>query len=352
MRNKKNNTKKVILTVLADILVFAMVSFVFAWFHHARPVKPHPIQPQPVVPTASPSPVPQTTVIPETSAVPGETAEPQITEAPVSTPEPTGLLHGKFADKFTDGEIIQNENCYRSKDVCVEIEKVQTEVRGWPVIYYVADIYIQDISSFATAMVDDTEHKKRVDVMAKENNAVVAVSGDYWMVKTQGVVIRNGQLYRDKVHPEQDICVLSYDGTMQTYFCGSFDVNQIIASNPYQAWSFGPKLLDNGQPMTEFNTSVENWNPRCALGYYEPGHYCFVIVDGRQPKSSDPNAYVSYGLIMQDLSQLMYDLGCREAYNLDGGMTAMMAYDGELLSHPAGGGRRNVDILYIAEPKK
>ena len=350
MRNKRNNTKKVILTVLADILVFAMVSFVFAWFHHARPVKPKPIDP--AVPTAAPTPEATGTPQPTPSPIPEGSAQPvQPTVSP--TPEPTGLLHGKFANKFTDGEIIQDENGYRSKDVCVEIEKVETEVRGWPVVYYVADIYIQDISSFATAMVEDSEHKKRVDVMAKENNAVVAVSGDYWMVKRQGVVVRNGQLYRDKVHPEQDICVLSYDGTMQTYFCGSFDVNNIIAGNPYQVWSFGPKLLDNGQPMTEFNTSVENWNPRCALGYYEPGHYCFVIVDGRQPKKeSDPNAYVSYGLIMQDLSQLMYDLGCREAYNLDGGMTAMMAYNGELLSHPAGGGRRNVDILYIAEPKE
>ena len=96
--------------------------------------------------------------------------------------------------------------------------------------------------------------------------------------------------------------------------------------------------------MTSFNTSVEGWNPRAALGYYEPGHYCFVIVDGRQ----EPD--YSYGMQMQDLSKLMYDLGCKEAYNLDGGMTAMMAYNGSLYSHPCGGGRSNSDILYIAEP--
>ena len=66
-------------------------------------------------------------------------------------------------------------------------------------------------------------------------------------------------------------------------------------------------------------------------------------MDGRQ------EGY-SYGLLMQDLSKLMYDLGCTEAYNLDGGMTAMMAFRGELFSRPCGGGRKNCDILYIGEP--
>ena len=53
---------------------------------------------------------------------------------------------------------------------------------------------------------------------------------------------------------------------------------------------------------------------------------------------------------MYELSKLMYDLGCTEAYNLDGGMTAMMAYKGEIISKPAGGGRQNCDIVYVAEP--
>ena len=95
--------------------------------------------------------------------------------------------------------------------------------------------------------------------------------------------------------------------------------------------------------MTEFNTSVATWNPRCAIGYYEPGHYCLVVVDGRQ------RGY-SLGLEMTELSKLMKQLGCAEAYNLDGGMTAMMAYGTELYSQPCGGGRQNCDIVYVAEP--
>ena len=53
---------------------------------------------------------------------------------------------------------------------------------------------------------------------------------------------------------------------------------------------------------------------------------------------------------LTELSKLMKQLGCTEAYNLDGGMTAMMAYGTELYSQPCGGGRQNCDIVYVAEP--
>lgn len=94
--------------------------------------------------------------------------------------------------------------------------------------------------------------------------------------------------------------------------------------------------------MEKFNSNVNPANPRSAIGYYEPGHYCFVLVDGRQQGYSK-------GMTLKALSQLFYDLGCVDAYNLDGGQTAVMAFDGKLASHPYEGGRKTSDILYIAE---
>lgn len=75
-------------------------------------------------------------------------------------------------------------------------------------------------------------------------------------------MIRNGQVYREELNRSQDVCVVYSDGTMATYFAGSVDLDSIYAKNPYHAFSFGPKLLNNGEPMTEFNTSVATWN--CA----------------------------------------------------------------------------------------
>lgn len=343
----RNNGEKIFTTIIADIIAFAILILTFAWFHHAKPGKYNNV-------ITLPTPPPQSIVTPQPIGTPDGTLDPNETqdpnqqtgEPPLQTLQPTGLLGEKFADKFTDGEIIREENCYRSKDVCIELTSNSKMMNGYLVAYYIADIYIQDINSFRCVNAETDNNKERLESMAERTGAIFASSGDYWMIKKKGLVIRNGQLYRDRLNDEQDVCVLFRDGTIGTYYAGQVDMDSIYANYPLHAWSFGPILLENGQPRTEgFNCNdyVADRHPRCALGYYEPGHYCLVIVDGR-------TTGYSYGMTMVELSKLMYDLGCTDAYNLDGGMTAMMWYNGELYSKPCEGGRANTDCFYIVEP--
>lgn len=368
---KNFNAKKIFLVVTADVLLFAILLLGFAWFHHARPKRglesmqsffnatPRPVSQVSPTPVMTEAPTPEPTETASASPEPGASETPAApTEPP--TPEPTteptpvymdGLLGGKYAEKFTDGEVIYTDSVYRSANVCIEISDQEIRVKPdpgssytVPVHYYLADIYIHDITSLRCGISQSSNHKDRVEDLCNQNNGIVATSGDYFIFHSSGLAIRNGELYRDSLHPDQDVCVLYQDGTMETYLKGQVDLEYIYSKMPYHAWSFGPRLLENGLPMTQFNTSVETWNPRCAIGYYEPGHYCLIVVDGRQ----EPD--YSYGLKMGDLSQLMYDLGCTEAYNLDGGMTAMMAFNGSIISRPCGGGRQNCDIVYVAEP--
>ncbi len=339
----KSNAVKIVAVVLLDLIILASSLLTFAWFHHVKPTEfNHTVGLQTPIPVLEASPLPTAEITLSPVDTPVDTPVP----SPDFTPEPvyTGLLGRKFREKFTDGEVIYTDDLYRSENVCIEMSRIQTEISGYLVTYYVADIYIQDISMFRTEVAQTDNNRERVVDMANRNNAIVAVSGDYFMFKKKGLAIRNGVLYRDRLASYQDVCVLYYDGTMETFYKDEVNLEQIMAKYPYQAWSFGPKLLDNGQPKTEFNCDavVNGRNPRCAIGYYEPGHYCFVLVDGRQ------SGY-SYGINMEDLSTLMYNLGCNDAYNLDGGMTAMMSYNGELRSKPCGGGRQNCDILYIRD---
>ena len=117
-----------------------------------------------------------------------------------------------------------------------------------------------------------------------------------------------------------------------------FDADYAISHGVWQAWTFGPKLLYNGKAVTDekvFSTmaSLSGYNPRTAVGYYEPGHYCFVAVDGRTS--------VSPGLSMLKLSAFMESLGCKDAYNLDGGDTSAMYFGGEPASVRSGSGTRS-----------
>ena len=142
------------------------------------------------------------------------------------------------------------------------------------------------------------------------------------------------------------MCVLYYDGTMRTFSPGDFSLDQAIADGAYQAWTFGPMLLDDqGQPIPDerLNTSknIRRANPRAGIGYYEPGHYCFVVVDGRTDDAS--------GLTLEQFSQLFADLGCKAAYNMDGGRSAEMYYNGSVLNDPYKGGRSVSDCLIIRE---
>ena len=199
------------------------------------------------------------------------------------------------------------------------------------------------LQNFMTAFAKGTYGKNIGDKaanIANENNAVVAVSGDNYGAGESGIVLRNGVLYSDKLF--EDILIMYGDGSMETFTGAEFDIEAIKDKGLYQGWSFGPMLLQNGQVMADFNSKVNPDNPRCAIGYYEPGHYCFVLVDGRQ-------AGYSMGLTLKEMSQLFYDMGCRVAYNLDGGQTAVMVFMGEVVNQPYKGGRDTTDIVYVAE---
>jgi exopolysaccharide biosynthesis protein len=247
---------------------------------------------------------------------------------------------GKFADQFTDGEVIQTATSYKSGDISVTLSQVQ---QGG-VTYYVEDIYLKSIENLRSAFAQDTYGRSIVDRvlnMAQANGAVAAINGDYYGAGTIGVVIRNGVLYSDRV--DGDVLVLFYDGTMTVYAQTDFEAAAVMAQGAYQAWSFGPSLLsEDGQALTNFRGGIAGANPRTAIGYYEPGHYVFVVVDGRQAGYSD-------GMTLAQLAQLFADLGAKVAYNLDGGKTSQMTFGDALVNQPAQGGRTTSDIIYIGE---
>ena len=65
--------------------------------------------------------------------------------------------------------------------------------------------------------------------------------------------------------------------------------------------------------------------PRCAIGMIEPGHYYAILAEGRIRN-------VSNGVTVGFLAQHMFDAGCKEALNLDGGQTAVMTFMGNQIS--------------------
>lgn len=314
-----------VLLIFIDLILIGASLCTYAYFHHVKPVVLEPV-------TASQTPV--------------------STDAPDDTVEPTNVVYAdhtntsdwseKFAGKFTTGAVLSSDTMYISSNVNVTLIKVEKN----DVTYYIEDIYIRDIEFFKTAFAQDAYGRNLSDWvfdMAADHDAVCAINGDFYGIDTNGVVIRNGILYGDEADEDDDICVLYYDGVMKTFAVDEFDEQVEMANGAYQAWCFGPALLDqNGDAIVNFTTgySVSGLNPRAAIGYYEPGHYCFVAVDGRK------EGY-SIGMTLPELSAMFKELGCVAAYNMDGGGTAMMMFGDQIANQPYQGGRKTSDIIYI-----
>ena len=326
MKKKRSALLPIWAVVLLDALAVGLGLIVFALFHHVLPryTDTAPL----VLVTAAPTGIPGAEQAPAT---------PQGTETPVAT-EP-GDFSLRFAEQFTDGEIIQSEKEYRSGNVCVRFSTVQGDM----LLYHVADIYVRKTEYFRTAFAggaylnNKTPHSEPFADIAKANNAVVALSGDYYTARLEGVVLRNGVLYRET--PNESICVIWPDGSMECIPAEEYTIDQLVAGSAWQVWAFGPVLVEEGAAIDNSRHPLSRNNPRSALGYYEPGHYCFVQVEGRIDESQ--------GITLNGLAELMASLGCDKAYNLDGGQSSYIYWNGELASHDFY--RKSSDILYIAD---
>ena len=271
------------------------------------------------------------------------------TAAPAAEPEPVasdnaavGDFRAKFADKFTTGEVERTDTTYRSQNLNINIwseydEALQTR-------YYVADFYIADISCLTTVFAKDqygNGYAEWPKDAARRYQGILTLNGDYYGSRPGGVVIRNGTLYRDEKNM-MDLCIIYWDGTMKTFDPFNFSAETEINNGAYQGWCFGPGLLDDeGHAKESYNSTVRKANPRSVIGYFEPGHYCFVAVDGR---SKD-----SVGLTMVELGQLMEKLGCRQAYNLDGGDSSMLLAGTSYINSPNDGGRKVSDFIMVVD---
>jgi exopolysaccharide biosynthesis protein len=111
--------------------------------------------------------------------------------------------------------------------------------------------------------------------------------------------------------------------------------------------SGGPLLLWKGTRLEEPEVeSISNSfflarHPRTAAGVRADGTLLFVTVDGRQPRES-------VGMSLPELTDLMVELGCVSAINLDGGGSTTMVIDGKIANRPSGGSaRRNADAILL-----
>ncbi len=246
------------------------------------------------------------------------------------------------------------DNGYTSATSTVGIEKVTTGSGSDTVTYFAADLTTTDATLIRSAFAKDSFGTNIIDYpssIAATKNAVLAINGDYYGFRDTGIVVRNGVAYRDK--GARQGLALYRDGSASLFDETATNAAALIADGVYHTLSFGPGLVENGKAIagidsieidTNFgNHSIQGSQPRTAIGLIEPGHLLWIVVDGR-------STGYSRGTTMTELAQLFLDRGATVAYNLDGGGSSAMVFNGSLVNNPLGRGkeRGTSDILYLA----
>ena len=270
------------------------------------------------------SPAEQTAETTAESTPPATVIQASIAEA---TPEAT-------AASTEAAQVISTANSYSDGNVIISI----SEVRAYDSTVYVADVVLASPEYLQTAFANSTYGRNvtaKTSSIAENANAVLAINGDYYGARQSGYVIRNGVIYRSKANRNAEDLVIYQDGSFGIINESEISAQALLDNGAWNVLSFGPALLIDGEIAVSSGEEVGRAmasNPRTAIGIVDDLHYLFVVSDGRTNASE--------GLSLRELAQVLEELGAKTAYNLDGGGSSTMVFQGQVVNNPTSNGKR------------
>lgn len=256
------------------------------------------------------------------------------------------------ANKFGNATDLETGNATQSDYSYIDdnISITLTKYREYNTSIYVADVQISNSMLLKTAFANNTYGKNvtaKTSETASKNNAILAINSDFYGSQEKGYVLRNGTLYRDTANKNQEDLIIYSDGNFDIINEQDVSAQEISNNNAAQILSFGPALITNGEISVSENDEVGKSmasNPRTAIGIIDELHYIFLVSDGRTSESE--------GLSLYSLAEFMKSLDVKIAYNLDGGGSSTMYFNGKIINKPTTNGKkikeRSVsDIVYI-----
>ena len=241
------------------------------------------------------------------------------------------------ADSYSDGNINIEMSEYTVSDTAVYLAEVSLDSPEYLKTAFAQESYGRNVTETTSDIADSV-------------NAILAINGDFYGTQQKGYVIRNGVLYRSEGSADREDLVIYADGSFEIISEGEVSAEQLFENGAVQTLSFGPALVEEGEISVGLNEEVGRAmasNPRTAIGIKADGTYLLAVSDGRTDESE--------GLSLYELAEFMQSMGAVTAYNLDGGGSSTMVFNGTVINDPTGGlaghgwGReRSVrDIVYI-----
>lgn len=231
------------------------------------------------------------------------------------------------------------EDSYTDESLSVRLETGNH--KGAP--YYVAYFEIKSPTQLRTAIAGRPNEPVAAlpSQMGKAKNAVLVLNGEYYIQRTQDIFVwRQGKEFRDQADPVKDVLIIDDAGDFHLFTSeNKSEEIQAFIDNGGQivnAFSFGPALVIDGKQVKlrkDYYFYPYEFTARSAVGQIGPLSYAFIYC---------PTA------TQQDIGDIAASLGLQQAYNLDGGNSSVMIFNGRYV----GGKKRNTereqsDILYV-----
>lgn len=241
---------------------------------------------------------------------------------------------------------VVTDDTYADENIQIRLSRYRRE----ETTIYVADVTLSSASYLRTAFARNAYGRnvtQPTSEMAESHGAILAVNGDYYGSQERGYVLRNGTLYRDAPAPGQEDLAIYGDGSFGVFMEEEISAAQLLEQGVEQVLSFGPALVTDGKADESLKDEVGKaraGNPRTAIAILDDLHYLIVVADGRTGESR--------GLSLYQLAVFLQEMGAKTAYNLDGGGSSTMVFNGKIVNQPTSNGRdieeRSVsDIVYI-----
>ena len=230
---------------------------------------------------------------------------------------------------------------------------VQMEVRDIDGVRYdIAWIKVASPTQLRTAIAGEPNQvvAEKPGRMAREVNAVVAINGDFYTQRQDGLIYRQGQAFRYLLNPEKDVLVIDDLGDLHVFLGSETQTAELLAflqsgRTIINAFTFGPAIVKDGKalPMpatyqTRFDSALRA--PRTVIAQTGPLEYVFVEAEGRVKHSK--------GVTTDQMGDFMVTLGVETAYCLDGGNSSIMLFNGRYFdANYAESEREQSDIIYV-----
>lgn len=251
-----------------------------------------------------------------------------------------------FSAGMTPNPAGYTESGYQDDSITLSLE--QREVDG--VNYCLAFVTIKSATQLRTATAGSLKSTKVANIssMAKKNNAIIAINADYFAnnpTKTS-FEYRMGEKIRAKANKTKDILIIDENGDFHLFVKSDADKMKEFTASGHQivnAFTFGPALVIDGETQQidkDYGYNPSGREPRMAIGQTGELSYVLVMAEGRTKDSE--------GVTQQELADYMGTLGCVQAFNLDGGNSATMVFNGGFYGSRTGNERAQSDMIYFA----